>query len=202
MAFGVARPTTATLPQRLALVTASAEAGVATEVMPSRPESLSPYLLIKVVAWLNDRTLSSCASTVSRHFSDPARLIGRRERAGDDRKTLVLAGLLGQRIDHRLGDAVELRLIDEPFARVRRRIGVVADDVDAFRQGLFQNRRDGDRIVGGEQNAVDAAGDIIVDELDLLVDLRLRRPVRRRLDVAEFFGRVLDALRGGVEITD
>jgi hypothetical protein len=32
------------------LVTASAEAGVATEVMPNRPESLSPYLLISVVA--------------------------------------------------------------------------------------------------------------------------------------------------------
>src|SRR5215470_12060607 len=68
MAFGVARPTTATFPHSLASVTASAEAGVATDVMPKRPPSSSPYLLIRVDAWLKDRMLSSCASTVSSHF--------------------------------------------------------------------------------------------------------------------------------------
>ncbi len=68
MALGVARPTTAVLPQRPAWVTASAEAGVATLVMPNRPLRSSPYLLISVVAWLKDRMLSSCASTVSSHF--------------------------------------------------------------------------------------------------------------------------------------
>ena len=56
------------LPHCLACVTASAEAGVATLVMPNRPLSSSPYLLISVEAWLNDRMLSSCASTVSSHF--------------------------------------------------------------------------------------------------------------------------------------
>ena len=49
--------------------TASAEAGVATLVMPKMPLSSSPYLLISVEAWLKDRMLSSCASTVSSHFS-------------------------------------------------------------------------------------------------------------------------------------
>ena len=69
MALGVARPTTAILPHWPAWVTASAEAGVATLVMPRRPLRSSPYLLIRVVAWLNDRMLSSCASTVSSHLS-------------------------------------------------------------------------------------------------------------------------------------
>src|SRR5690606_7256407 len=68
MAFGVARPTTATWPHLLAWVTASAAAGVATEVMPKMPFSSSPYLLMSVLDWLNDRMLSSCASTVSSHF--------------------------------------------------------------------------------------------------------------------------------------
>ena len=82
------------------------------------------------------------------------------------------------------------------------RVGVVADDVDALRQRLLEDRRDRHRIVGGEQDAVDAAGDVIVDELDLLVDLGLGRAVGLHLDVAEFLGRVLHALRGGVEIAD
>src|SRR6185312_10634533 len=69
MPFGVANPTTATLPQRPARVTASAVAGVATEVMPNMPPSFSPYLLIIAEAWLNDRLLSSWASTVSSQCS-------------------------------------------------------------------------------------------------------------------------------------
>ena len=176
---------------------------------------MSPYLLMSVVAWLNDRTLSSCASTVSSHLhlrmalggvgahlGDPARLVRRGEGRGDDGEAAVLADLLGHRVHHRLGDAVERRLVDEPFARVGRRVGVVADDMDALRQRLLQHRRDRDRIVGGEQDAVDAAGDVVVDELDLLVDLGLGRPVGLRLDVAELLGGVLDALGGGVEVAD
>ena len=38
-------------------------------VMPNSPFSSSPYLLMSVVAWLKERTLSSCASTVSSHLS-------------------------------------------------------------------------------------------------------------------------------------
>ena len=105
-------------------------------------------------------------------------------------------------IDHRLGDAIELSLVDERFARVRGRVGVITDDVNTFRQRLLQYRRDRDRIVGGEQNAVDAARDVIVDELDLFVDLGLGWAVGLGLDVSELFGRVLDTFRGGVEITD
>ena len=41
---------------------------VATDVMPKRPPRSSPYLLISVEAWLKERMLSSCASTVSSHF--------------------------------------------------------------------------------------------------------------------------------------
>ncbi len=93
-------------------------------------------------------------------------------------------------------------LVDEPLARVGRRVGVVADDVDALRERLLQHRRDRDRIVGGEQDAVDAAGDVVVDELDLLVDLGLGRAVGLGLDVAELLGGVLDALRRCVEIAD
>ena len=50
MGFGVAKPTTATLPQALACVTASAELGVATLVMAKRPFNWSPYLFNSVVA--------------------------------------------------------------------------------------------------------------------------------------------------------
>ena len=102
----------------------------------------------------------------------------------------------------RLGDAVELRLVDEPFAGVGLGVGVVADDVDALAERLLQHRRDGDRIVGGEQHAVDAAGDVVVDEGDLLVDIGLGRPVGRHRDVAELLGGVLHALAGGVEVAD
>ena len=48
-------------------VTASAEFGVATLVMPNRPLILSPYLLSSVLAWSKDSLASSCASTVSSH---------------------------------------------------------------------------------------------------------------------------------------
>ena len=136
------------------------------------------------------------------HLGDPAGLIRRGEGRGDDGETAVLADLLGHRVHHGLADAVELGLIDEPFARVGRRVGVVADDVDALRQRFLQHRRDRHRIVGGEQNAVDAARDVIVDELDLLVDLGFRRPVGRDLDVAELLGRVLHAFGRRVEIAD
>ena len=74
--------------------------------------------------------------------------------------------------------------------------------MDALRQRLLQHRRDRDRIVGGEQDAVDAAGDVVVDELDLFVDLGFGRAVGLRLDVAEFLGGVGDALRGRVEVAD
>ena len=67
MALGVARPTTAICPHFFAWVTASAEAGVATLVIPKSPLR-SPCLLMSVVAWLKERTLSSWASTVSSHF--------------------------------------------------------------------------------------------------------------------------------------
>ncbi len=176
---------------------------------------MSPYLLMRVVAWLNDRLLSSCASTVSSHchfrmalfriglhLSDPARLIGRGEGRGDNGETTVLADFLGHRVDHALADAVELSLVDEPFTRIGSRVGVVTNDVDALGQSLLQDRSDGHRIVGGEQDAVYAAGDVIVDELDLLVDLGFGRAVGRHLDVAEFLGRVLHAFGGRVEIAD
>ena len=68
-----------------------------------------------------------------------------------------LADLGGHVVDQRLGDAVELGLVDEPLAGVRRRVGVIADDVDALLQRLLQHRGDGHGIVGGEQDAVDAA---------------------------------------------
>src|SRR4029079_13912219 len=75
-------------------------------------------------------------------------------------------------------------------------------DVDAGGKSLLQDRRDGNRIVGGEENAVDTAGDVVVDEGDLLVDVGLRRPIGLGFDVAELLGGVLDALRGRVEIAD
>ncbi len=93
------------------------------------------------------------------------------------REAAVLADLLGHGVDHRLGDAVELGLIDEPLARIRLRVGVVADDVDALAQRLLQHRRDRDRVIGGEQDAVDALGDVVVDEGDLVVDVGFGRPV-------------------------
>src|SRR6266850_527430 len=68
MALGVARPMTATWPHFLACVTASAAAGVATLVIPKSPLRSPPCLLMSVVAWLKERTLSSWASTVSSHF--------------------------------------------------------------------------------------------------------------------------------------
>ena len=79
-------------------------------------------------------------------------------------KLAVLADLLRHVVDHRLGDAVELGLVHEPLPRVGRRVGVIADDVDAGGERLLQHRRDRDRIVGGEQDAVDALGDVVVDE--------------------------------------
>jgi hypothetical protein len=49
----------------------------------------------------------------------------------------VLADLRRHGVDHRLADAVELGLVDEPFARVRLRVGVVADHVDALPSAFF-----------------------------------------------------------------
>ena len=105
-------------------------------------------------------------------------------------------------IDHRLGDAVELGLVDEPFAGIGLGVGVVADDVDALAQRLLQHRRDRHRVVGGEQDAVDALGDVVVDEGDLVVDVGLGRAVGRDLDVAEFLRRLLHALRRRREVAD
>ena len=48
----------------------------------------------------------------------------------------------------------------------------------------------------------DAAGDVVVDEGDLLVDVGLGRAVRGHRDVAQLGGRVLHALGGGVEVAD
>ena len=52
-------------------------------------------------------------------------------------KAAVLADLGGDAVDQRLGDAVELGLVDEPLAGVGRRVGVVADDVDAGASAFF-----------------------------------------------------------------
>ena len=84
---------------------------------------------------------------IGRHFGNPTRLVGRGEGRGHDRERAILADLLRHIVDERLGDAVELCLIDEPLPRFGRRVGVVADDVDAFRQRLLQDRRDGDGVV-------------------------------------------------------
>ena len=105
-------------------------------------------------------------------------------------------------VDQRLADAVELGLVDEPLARVRRRVGVIADDVDPLLQRLLQHRCDRHRVVGREQDAVHAARDVVVDEGDLLVDVGLGRPVRGHGDVAELGRGVLHALAGRVEVAD
>ena len=105
-------------------------------------------------------------------------------------------------VDHRLGDAVELGLVDEPLPGVGRRVGVVADDIDAGGERLLQHRGDGDRVVGGEQDAVDALGDVVVDQGDLVVDVGLDRAVGGRGHVAQLGGGLGDALGGGVEIAD
>ena len=139
---------------------------------------------------------------IGRHLGDPARLVGRGEGRGDDREGPLLADLLRHVVDQRLGDAVELRLVDEPLAGIGRRIGVIADDIDALRQGLLQHRGDRHRIIGGKQNAVDAAGDVVVDEADLLIDVGLGRPVGLGLDIAELGGGIGDPFRCRIEIAD
>ena len=44
--------------------------------------------------------------------------------------------------------------------------------------------------MGGEQDAIDALGDVIVDEGDLIVDIGFGRSVGRDLDVAELLRRL------------
>ena len=65
--------------------------------------------------------------------------------------------------------------------------------MDALAERLLEHRRDRHGIVGGEQDAVDALGDVVVDEGDLVVDVGLGRTVRAHLDVAELLGRLLHA---------
>ena len=139
---------------------------------------------------------------VGLHLRDPARLVGRGEGRGDYGEGAVLADFGGHGIHHRLGDAVELGLVDEPLPRIRLGVGVVADDVDAGGQRLLQHRRDRHRVVGGEQDAVHAAGDVVVDQRDLVVDIGLARTVGLGIHVAHLLGGIGDALGGGVEIAD
>ncbi len=108
----------------------------------------------------------------------------------------------GHLVDQRLADAVELRLVDEPLAGVRLGVGVVADDVDAGFERLLQDRSDRDAVVGGEEDAIDALGDVVVEHGDLVVDVRLDRTVGGRRDVAEFLGGLLDTLGGSIEVAD
>ena len=136
------------------------------------------------------------------HLGDPARLVRRGEGRGDDGEGAVLADLRRHRVDHRLADAVELGLVHEPLAGIRLRVGVVADHVDAGCERLLQHRRDGDRVVGGEQDAVHALRDVVVDEGDLLVDIGFRRAVGGDGDVAELGRRFRLALGRGGEIAD
>ena len=105
-------------------------------------------------------------------------------------------------VDHRLGDAVELGLVDEPLPCLGHGVGVVADDVDSVLESRGQDRTDRHRVVGGEQDAVHALGDVVVDERDLLVDVGDRGAVVDDLDVAELFRCFLHPLGGGIEIAD
>src|SRR5439155_21077888 len=108
------------------------------------------------------------------------------EGRGDDGEGAILADFLRHVVDETFGDAVELRLVDEPLAGIGRRVGVITHDVDAGGQRLLQYGCDRHWVVGGEQDAVDAGGDVVVDEGDLLVDVGFRRAVGLGVDVAEF----------------
>ena len=101
-----------------------------------------------------------------------------------------------------MGDAVEFGLVDEPLARVRLAVGIIAYDVDAGFERLAQYRRDRDRVVGGEEDAIDARGDVAVDDLDLIVDIGFGGRVGGDGDVAELFGRLLLTEGGRGEVAD
>jgi len=139
---------------------------------------------------------------VGPHLSDPGRLVGGSERAGDDGEFAVLTDALDQFVNDGLAEAIERSLVDEPAPGVRLGVGVVADDVDALGQRVTQGGGDGHRVVGGEQDRVHALADVALQELDLRDDIAFGRAVGRGLDIAQLLGSFHNALGSGIEVAD
>ena len=113
-----------------------------------------------------------------------------------------LALLINQAVNQSLADTVELGLVDEPLAGIWLGVGIVANHVDAGFQRLAQNWRDGDRVVGGEEDTVHALRDVAVDDLDLVVDIGVGRTIGGDGNVAQLLGGLLLTQGGCAEVTN
>jgi len=69
-------------------------------------------------------------------------------------------------------------------------------------QRLAQNRRNGDRVVGGEEDAVNALRDVAIDDLNLVVDIGVGGSIGADGDIAQLLSGLLLPQRGGGEGTD
>jgi hypothetical protein len=79
---------------------------------------------------------------------------------------------------------------------------VPRDDRDLALHGLLEDRHQGVGVVGGHGDGVDPLRDQRVEGLGLAFGGRGRRAGIDQLDIAEFLGRFLAALAGGLEEAD
>src|SRR3954468_20708991 len=114
------------------------------------------------------------------HHLDPGVLVRRVRRGRQDRYLPLVADLLGDRLDLVLADQLRRDLVDEHAARIGRDVRVHRDDLDPAGGGLLERRRDGVRVVAGDD---DRGGLLLCDRVD-------ERHLRRRAGV----GRALDAV--------
>ena len=108
------------------------------------------------------------------HEGDPGVLVGRRRRRGQDGELALVADHLAHALEHHLGQAVALGLVEEQGAGRGGDVGIVGDDLHALLLGALQRRRDRIGVVARDGDHVDLLRDEVVDELDLRLGGRLR----------------------------
>ena len=101
------------------------------------------------------------------HEVDPRVLVGRSRCRGKDGELALIADEPAHALEHLLGEAVRLRLIDEERASVLGHVRVVGDDSDPLLRRALQRWGDGICIVACDRDDIDLLRDQIVDELDL-----------------------------------
>ena len=123
---------------------------------------------------------------------DPFVLIRRGEGAGDDGEFTALVqqpcGLVGQRV----ADAFGRGLVDEELARVRLRVRVPREHVDAASARLPQDGRDTGAILDRNGNDVDPPRNPVFDQLVLFRRIQAGGPVPDQIHV-QVTGRFLGA---------
>ena len=132
---------------------------------------------------------------------DPLVLVGRAERAGEDRELALAVEQARRFVGQRVADAFRRRLVDEEVARVRLGVGVPRQHLDAALPRLAQHGRDPGAVLHRHRDDVDAAGDPVLDHLVLPGRVEAGRAVPDQLD-AELLRGLLRADAAADEVRD